>query len=162
MNVIFQGKGFSVAPLGDDDLPAALDVYLQCEDFLSLGPVAKATLEMVEKDLTQSRQEHGTYCGIRNDTGELIGVLDFISRPTAYLSLLMIAKPHRSRGLGTAVMSGLEAYLKQTAGCVLIESGVQVNNDIGIRFWKKYGFNISDDAKNLPDGTTTHPMKKEI
>src|SRR5512143_3408157 len=53
-----------IRPIVDSDLPALLEVYRQCEDFLALGPDPHASPEMVEKDRALSRQEGGIYCGI--------------------------------------------------------------------------------------------------
>ena len=47
-------------PYEERDLPAVLEVYRQCEDFLALGPVARASLQMVQQDLAISRQENGS------------------------------------------------------------------------------------------------------
>ena len=44
------------------DLMAVLEVYRQCEDFLALGPVPTASLEMVQSDLEHSKEEGGVFC----------------------------------------------------------------------------------------------------
>jgi ribosomal protein S18 acetylase RimI-like enzyme len=165
MNDLFRGPGFSVRLVAENDIPSILAVYRQCEDFLALGPVPVASLAMVLADIAHSREAGGCYCGIRNEADELVGVLDFIPRHrknTAFLELLMIALPHRRRGLGTAVLAGLEAHLKRVYGTRKIESGVQVNNEAGIRFWRSQGFVIGRRARKLPDKTIAYEMKKRI
>ena len=42
---------FSLRPVTPTDLDAVLEVYRLCEDFLALGPVATASMEMLQKDL---------------------------------------------------------------------------------------------------------------
>ena len=35
-----------IRPIDRDDLPAVLEVYRQCEDFLALGPISEASMAM--------------------------------------------------------------------------------------------------------------------
>jgi ribosomal protein S18 acetylase RimI-like enzyme len=164
-DIIFSRDGFSIRAITDDDLASTLDVYREVEDFLALGPVATASPEMVAVDVKHSKGSGGIFCGIWNDAGKQAGVLDFIPEyapKTAFLSLLMIARSHRHAGLGTAVLRGLESHLKNVYSTELIESGVQVNNLDGIRFWKSRGFKIDDHAERLEDGTTACRMSKSI
>ncbi len=165
MSDLFRGPGFSVRPVTEHEIPSILEVYRQCEDFLALGPVACASLDMVLADMTHSREEGGFFCGIRNGAGGLVGVLDFIpkyKRGVAFLSLLMIAGAHRRRGLGSSVLACLEAHLKRAHGASKIESGVQVNNEPGIRFWKKCGFRVGRRVRKQPDKTIAYAMIKRI
>ncbi len=84
--------------ISQDDLDAVLAVYQQCEDFLALGPVPTASMQMVLKDIEVSKSEGGIFCGIIFG-GKIIGVVDYVpcnyeGEPEhAYLSLLMIARP---------------------------------------------------------------------
>jgi hypothetical protein len=99
-----------IRPVGQDDLDAVLEVYRHCEDFLALGPVATASMEMVLKDIETSREEGGIFCGIYTAGGEVTGVVDYIPNncqgnpQAAFLSLLMIAAPFRNQGIGKAVI----------------------------------------------------------
>jgi hypothetical protein len=54
-------QGYSIRPVvqSEPELRRVLAVYQQCEDFLALGPVATASLEMVKADLALSQQEGG-------------------------------------------------------------------------------------------------------
>ena len=51
--------GFKVLPISPDNLSLVLEVYRQCEDFLALGPEARASLEMVKQDIAGSQQQGG-------------------------------------------------------------------------------------------------------
>jgi ribosomal protein S18 acetylase RimI-like enzyme len=146
-----------------DDIVAILQIYRECEDFLSLGPVPTASMQMVLDDMDHSQRVKGVFCCILDAAGRHVGVLDFVpeSRPrTAYLALLMIARKYRSRGCGTEVVCELESYLKRAYGTELIESGVQVNNPIAVRFWKRCGFTIGTEAEAQDDGTVAYEMYK--
>jgi ribosomal protein S18 acetylase RimI-like enzyme len=151
------------------ELARILEVYRQCEDFLALGPVASASLSMVEADLEHSVAEHGTFCAIEEcATGVMAGIFDYTSRgfegdPTiAFLSLLMIAAPYRAHGLGEQVVRAFEAHLRQDPTIRTIRSGVQANNPGAIRFWQRMGFQIVSEAELLPDGTTCFQLLKVI
>src|SRR5512134_1193177 len=114
MTISIPKYSLEIHPIGEGDVYAILEVYRQCEDFLALGPVATASLEMVLKDLELSREQNGIFCGIHNAAGEMIGVLDYVPAnfegdpQAAYLALLMIAAPHRKQGIGKAVVEAFE------------------------------------------------------
>lgn len=151
----------------DSDLPAVFDVYRQCEDFLALGPAPHASLEMVQADRALTRDQGGRYCGIFDDGGALLGVLDYIPSDwnndpaCAFLELLMIAAPHRGQGLGTRVVAWLEEDLRRI-GTARLESGVQVNNPQAVRFWQRMGFRITSGAEPQPDGTVAYHLEKDL
>ncbi len=165
MGLLFQTKDCKVRTHVAADAQAILAVYEQSEDFLSLGPVAKASMAMVSADIEHAANSAGVYCVIEDSDGSLIGVLDFVPEYTehaAFLSLLMISSDRRNRGYGRAIMTGLESYLRQHYETRHILSGVQTNNDHGIRFWKKCGFDIGHVARALDDGTVAYDMKKDM
>jgi ribosomal protein S18 acetylase RimI-like enzyme len=155
-------------PVISSDLPAILEVYRQCEDFLALGPVATASMEMVNADLRLSQEQNGTFCGIFNQDDEMIGVLDYVASgykgdpAAAYLALLMIAAPHRSHGLGEAVFAALEQELRRDPRVTVLLAGVQVNNPRAIRFWQRMGFRITSGPIPYPDGSTAFDLRKDL
>lgn len=159
---------FSIRPLTDDDLPAILNVYRGCEDFLALGPVATASLAMVQQDMALSAEMGGTFCGIFAPDGTMLGVVDYVvsgfegDPRHAFLSLLMIAQPYRGRGLGAAVVARVEAAIRRQPQVDAILSGVQVNNPAAIRFWQRMGYTITSEAESMPDGTTTYHLRKSL
>ena len=164
--VLFRTNNLFCSPSSPDELPPILEVYRQCEDFLSLGPIPKASLEMVKNDIRLSRKERGIFCCIYDSTSQIIGILDFIpqteNRDTSFLSLLIISAPLRRKGYGKQLLEGLERYLKATYGTQLIKSAVQTNNSDAIQFWKRTGFNIDNKPVQRPDGTVVYPMHKMI
>lgn len=156
------------------ELDAVLEVYRQCEDFLALGPVPKASMEMVLADLALSKKEGGTFCGIYarstdpSTPEQMLGIVDFL--PTGFehdprcadLALLMIAAPYRDQGLGAAVVQAVEAEICRVGRAREIHSGVQVNNPGGIRFWQRMGYIIVTGAELMPDGTTAYQLRKDV
>jgi len=163
-DILFKADELEIRPVSEEEIGSTIEVYRQVEDFLSLGPVATASMNMVVADIAHSRAEKGLYCGIWNRSGIQIGVLDFSvgKRKEATLWLLMISRQHRKQGYGRAILLNLESYLKLKHGVDTIRSGVQVNNEGGIIFWKKMGFSVSDMPRDMGDGTTAYEMMKKI
>jgi RimJ/RimL family protein N-acetyltransferase len=165
MKAIFCANDYIVRAMETDDLQRTLAVYQQVEDFLALGPVPKASMEMVLEDIQHSKESGGLFCVVVDNNGNQIGVVDFVpelTKGTAFLSLLMISQEFRNQGIGHAIVKALESYLIYTYGIHTIESGVQTNNEPGIRFWKKCGFEIGQTAKPLEDGTIAYDMTKRL
>jgi ribosomal protein S18 acetylase RimI-like enzyme len=164
--IFFQTDELSITAVGNDDTRQILEVYRQSEDFLSLGPVPRASVKMVKDDLERSRNEKGQYCGIRDSHDHLIGIIDFLpmteERNTAFLSLVMIAVPWRRRGYGKAVVMALEKYLRASYGTQRIKSAVQTNNTDAIRFWRELGYRIATKPEQRPDGTIVYDMTKTL
>ena len=136
MNI--QEKGFVIKSVDERDMDEIFEVYRQCEDFLSLGPVPYASKQMILDDFEISREEGGSFCGIYV-SGEMVGVVDFVlsnfeGNPShAFLSLLMIAKDKRRGGLGRDIVRTVEAEILKNPSITSILSGVQVNNEPGWR-----------------------------
>jgi RimJ/RimL family protein N-acetyltransferase len=167
--MIIAGDGFEIRPAGEEALEDILAVYHQCEDFLALGPVAQASEGMVKYDLELSKREGGIFCGIYDKTsGVMMGVFDFVpdhycgKAGEAFLELLMISAPYRSRGLGEKAVRAVEAYMCRSAQLRCIWSGVQVNNPKAIRFWQRMGYAIVSGPVDYPDGTTAYDLFKPV
>ncbi len=159
---------FQIRPVAQDELDATLAVYRACEDFLALGPVAIASLDMVLKDLQISREGGGIYCGIYTPEGSMIGVIDYVPNRyrgdphAAYLSLLMIASTYRNQGIGDAVVRAIEEQIGQDDDVTVIYSGVQFNNPRAIRFWQGHGYRLVSAPTLQPDGTTAMDLQKDL
>jgi ribosomal protein S18 acetylase RimI-like enzyme len=157
-----------IRPAAQNDFDAVLEVYRQCEDFLALGPVATASMEMVLKDIEISKSEGGIFCGIFSADGKMIGVVDYVPRDyqgnprAAFLSLLMIASPFRNQGIGKAVLDAIENEIEKDAKVTVILSGVQVNNPQAARFWQRNGYRIVSEPKLYPDQTIAVDLQKDM
>jgi len=166
----FNDQQLVLRPLArtESDLQATLEVYRQCEDFLALGPVSAASLEMVLADMELADKEGCAFCGIFTATRVMLGVAVFSTggcrgdADTALFSLLMIAAAHRGRGLGEAVFRAIEEHIRQMGQAKRIAGGVQANNPAAIRFWRRVGFTISETPEKQEDGTVTFNMVKEL
>ena len=158
----------TIRPLAPGELDFVLDVYHQCEDFLVLGPVPTASMEMVQKDLEISEEEGGIFCGIYTADEKMIGVVDFVLKNfqgdphAAFLSLLMIAASYRGRGIGKAVVEAVENEIKNNPDVTMILSGVQVNNPRAVQFWQSNGYRIVHGPELMPDQTTVFGLQKDI
>lgn len=169
---IYTPTGYRLSPVIEENerqLQSVLEVYRQCEDFLALGPVAQASLAMVRADLALSRKEGCTFYGIYHPvSGEMVGIVDFSTfgfegdDHLAFLSLLMIAAPHRGGGLGAEVVAAVEAEIRRVGRASAIESGVQVNNPVAIRFWQRMGYAITSGPRDMHDGTTAYQLLKKL
>ena len=71
-------KRFTIRPVQPQERDAILEVYRQCEDFLALGPVATASMEMVDADLRHSIDDGGIFCGIFAPDGIMMGIIDVV------------------------------------------------------------------------------------
>ncbi|MGD1119691.1 MAG: GNAT family N-acetyltransferase [Dehalococcoidales bacterium] len=147
------------------DQEAVLAVYLQCEDFLGLGPQPEASPEMVAKDIAEAENGGGVFRGIYRG-GTIIGVASYIpggfeGKPeAAFFLLLMVAAPFRSQGIGTAIVKMVEKEIMKNKNIKNILSGVQVNNPDAVRFWQKNGYRIIGGPELMPDSTTVFHLGK--
>ncbi len=168
MAIIIRDPALEIRPITQEDWNAILEVYRQCEDFLALGPVATASLEMVLKDIEISEQQGGIFCGIYAPEGKMVGIVDYVAGNwegdprTACLSLLMIAAPFRSQGIGAAVVEAVEDEIGKDAQITTIFSGVQVNNPQAIKFWQRHGYRIVSGPTLFPDQTTAFGLRKDL
>ena len=166
--IAVRDQALELRPIADDDIDAVLDVYRQCEDFLSLGPVPTASIDMVHKDIEISQQQGGIFCGIFNTDRTMIGIVDYVPRDfegdrhSAFLSLLMIAAPCRKRGIGAAVVAAIEDEIKKDKKVTTILSGVQVNNPQAVQFWQRHGYQITGGPELMPDQTTVFHLRKDL
>jgi len=141
-------------------------VYKECEDFLALGPVAAASLEMVRADREMSTTMGGQFCGIYPTDGPMIGVVDFVPNNfrgqagTAYIALLMLRLSFRRRGLGSRVLALVERQVRKDPRVDRIRIGAQVNNPSAIQFWQNRGFRIYSGPELLADQTTVYRLEK--
>ena len=168
MKINLPDRGLEIRPVAKDELEAVLGVYRQCEDFLALGPVPTASMEMVLKDIEVSKGEGGFFCGIHIADGKMIGVTDYVPShyggepSTAFLELLMIAAPYRNQGLGRAIVEAVEHEIRKDAQVTTILAGVQVNNPQAVRFWQRNGYRIVSGPELMPDQTMAFGLRKDF
>ena len=165
--MVIQGEHCTIHKVDIEDIDRIYNVYKNCEDFLSLGPIATASKEMVLDDLNISKNEGGIYCGIFLQ-GEMVGVIDFVlshfeSDPRhAYISLLMISVNDRCHGIGKDAVRAVEAEILKNTSINTIYAGVQTNNVKAITFWERMGYKIVSEPQLMPDTTITYKLQKDI
>jgi len=153
MTLSARSRRAEIRALTPADTDAVLGVYRECEDFLALGPEPRVSPSMVLADMETSRREGGIFGGVYR-RGKPIGIVDFI--PNGFISLLMVARPFRGKGLGGAVVGLVEGRIQSGT----VRTAVQVNNADGLRFWQKMGYRTVSEPEQQPDGTTTVRMEK--
>jgi RimJ/RimL family protein N-acetyltransferase len=168
MDGVIRSERFTLRAVTPEDHAALLDVYRQCEDFLALGPNPTASAEMIAGDLALSQGQGGIFYGVYDPAGQMIGVVDVVPRlyegdpALAFLELLMIARPYRSRGLGAEIVHEVEAAVRQDGTVRAIKAGVQVNNPGAIRFWQRMGYRITGGPTLEPDQTICYALRKDF
>ncbi len=149
------------------DAKEILNVYKECEDFLALGPIPKASLEMVFDDIKSSQSQKGIFSGIIVD-GQMVGVIDYIpskfegNPDLAFVSLIMIKKPFRGQGIGKYILSSIENLIRENSHVRRIRTASQINNPRSINFWQRNGFKNVSPPQLQPDGTTTIYLEKNL
>ena len=157
---------FELKPIAEQDRPALLTLYRQCEDFIRLGSIAPIDDAMVQTDLDISQRSRGIFLGIWLPDGVLAGVADYIPAgfegmaECAFIELLMIGRPWRGRGLGAAVLKWIEQRVWKAAEVTALRIGVQVNNPQAINFWEAHGFSRIGGPTLQPDGTVAYLYEK--
>jgi ribosomal protein S18 acetylase RimI-like enzyme len=155
-------------PMSEQNVPAILEVYRRCEDFLSLGPRPTASAEMVIEDIQTCQTEKGVYYAIFLAETEMIGVLAVVPKEVdnivveAYIELLMITPQHRRKRIGKHVLRVIEANIKNKTGVFLLSTSVQINNPGAIRFWQNNGYVIFEGPQLQLDSTTVYHMRKDL
>lgn len=168
MSIAIRDYSLTIHSITPDELDAVLNVYRQCEDFLALGPVPTASMEMVLKDIEISKVDGGLFCGIYTSEGKMIGIIDYVPSNfegdphASYLSLLMIAAPFRKQGIGKAVVQAIENEIKGNAQVDKILAGVQVNNPQAVQFWQRNGYRVVSGPELMPDQTTVFALRKDL
>lgn len=165
--MFIQKKNFTIREVGIAEIDEIFEVYKNCEDFLSLGPVSKASKQMVLDDFKISQEEGGIFCGIYIQN-KMVGVIDFVlsnfdGNPChAYLSLLMISAFYRRQGLGMDVVKAVEEEILKNKSIKSILAGVQTNNQPAIAFWTAMGYKIVSEPRLMPDTTIAFKLQKDI
>ena len=139
---------YRVRRLTQEDLPQIHALCLGNELFYRYRQEPLPTADRVREDLTAlppgipMSAKH--YVGYFED-GRLAAVLDLIAgypeAEIAFIGFFMMDSRLQGRGLGTAIITELLAYL-QSAGFRAVRLGINKGNPQSTRFWQKNGFVI--------------------
>ena len=151
----------------NEDKNDVFSVYKECEDFLSLGPLPIASNNMVEEDLRYSINNNGRFCVILYGD-RVIGIVDYIpfgykdKLDNSYISLLMVAKNYRNKGIGSVALIKVEEIIKKNLNIKNIYTSVQTNNTKALLFWIRQGYIRISEAELQEDTTIVYHFKKDI
>ncbi len=165
--MILKGNNITIQKVDRKDIDSIYNIYKNCEDFLSLGPVPIASKQMILDDFKISEDEGGIYCGIFFQ-GKMIGIIDFVlsgfeGNPcNSYLSLLIISANYRKQGIGKEAVKLVEAEILKNNIIKSILAGVQTNNKHAITFWENMGYKIVSGPQVMSDTTVTFKLQKDI
>ncbi|MDP2807101.1 MAG: GNAT family N-acetyltransferase [bacterium] len=98
----------------------------------------------------------------------MIGIVDFVpsmfegNPEHAGISLIMIAKPYRNKGLGRKVIEAVENKIREDRQVKAVLSAVQTNNERAIKFWEEFGFVIVGGPEPRQDKTIVYRLRKDL
>ncbi|NBI05582.1 GNAT family N-acetyltransferase [Senegalia massiliensis] len=152
--MIFENKDFYVDLLEKEDLKDIVEIYNSNIDFLknhlNTGTV---TYEWMDNELETMKKANFYSCKIiKKNTNEIIGLIDFKIGKETYLSLLMVHKKYKNKGVGKSIYQSLEKYVKLfKSNCIRIDVVTNYDKNV-IDFWSRNGFkNIKEIQLNWGD-----------
>lgn len=140
-------KRYSVRRMATDDIDEVYDLLIENQPyFLCCGH--QPTKELVYSDLTVAppgipavqKYYLGFYKGVT-----LCAVMDLIDGypedQFVFIGFFMLKLSLQGKGEGTLLIGEILSYLQQL-GYSAVRLGIDKNNENGIRFWTKHGFEI--------------------
>lgn len=130
-----------------DDTDTVFDLLIENQPyFLCCG--SQPTKELVQSDITVGPSgipaEQKYYLGFFRDN-RLLAVMDLIDgypeEQYAFIGFFMLRLSLQGKGEGSRLIGEIIGYL-QTLGFTAVRLGIDKNNENGIRFWTKNGFEI--------------------
>ena len=152
--------GILAKRLDRSDDAAIATLCRQCSAFFTLV-AGDATADERARVLLESRPPtvalaHKHLIGLERD-GALVAIVDLLEdypEPREwYVGLLLVIPDERARGVGTAVWSALEGWIRAEGG-LHVRLIVQEQNPPGALFWRAVGFTASGTVtQHLPSQT---------
>ena len=162
--------GLAVERLSSVDQVAVADLCHRSTEFFELVegyPASEETaaelLEAVPPGVEPARKH---VLGFRRETA-LIGAVDLIDGYPGtgewYVGLLLIEPSERGRGLGDAIWSELEGWIR-SRGAHAVRLVVQEKNGGALRFWQSHGFVIDGESQQVLPKITNRiwHMRKDL
>jgi GNAT superfamily N-acetyltransferase len=140
--MIFETEGFYIDLVENADINDVVEVYNSNRKFLQnhigTDQVAK---EWILDEIESMRKVDFYSCKIvEKSSGKLIGIIDFKIGGETYLSILMLHKDYKKKGLGALIYQALEEYAKSEKSKGMRIDVVTNYNDAVLDFWMKNGF----------------------
>lgn len=152
--MIFESKNFHAALVEENDLNEILEVYNSNEGFLlNHLNTDRVTEKWMIEELASMREIGFQSCKIvERESGRIMGIMDFKGGEETYLSLLIIHRDFKGKGLGRAIFQAFEMFLKS-----LKSKGIRIDvvinyDDSVLDFWVGNGFAKYDDVELNWDG----------
>jgi GNAT superfamily N-acetyltransferase len=144
---LFSGEGFTVRPLDRSEQDAVQTLMTACDDYAVMltgkphGPEAASdvfTSLPPGKDYTDK-----FVLAVDTPDKPLIGIIDAIRNYPEdgvwFIGLQLLHPAHRSQGLGEKVYEAFAEWAF-SQGCDIVRLGVVKQNERGLQFWTKVGF----------------------
>lgn len=108
-------------------------------------------LERVEKEChNQGASWHGYM--VVEEAGQVLGCIGGACEgQMGYIYVLYLAPEHKGKGLGRALLEFLTDYQKETYGITKQTVHVTADNQMGIPFYEKMGFQVQETVSNWID-----------
>jgi GNAT superfamily N-acetyltransferase len=140
--MIFETEGFYIDLVVNEDINDVVEVYNSNRNFLQnhVG-TDKVVKEWILDEIESMRKIDFYSCKVvEKSSGKLIGIIDFKIGEETYLSILMLHKDYKNKGIGKYVYQGLEEYAKsEKSKCMRIDV-VTNYDDAVLDFWTRNGF----------------------
>jgi GNAT superfamily N-acetyltransferase len=140
--MIFETEGFYIDLVENADVNDVVEVYNSNRNFLQnhVG-TDKITKEWILDEIESMRKVDFYSCKIvEKNSGKLIGIIDFKVGEETYLSILMLHKDYKKKGLGALIYQALEEYAKSEKSKGMRIDVVTNYDDAVLDFWMKNGF----------------------
>ncbi|MEN2256308.1 GNAT family N-acetyltransferase (plasmid) [Paraclostridium benzoelyticum] len=147
--MILENKDYRIDYATTGDLDKFVNIYNSNLDFLitHIG-VSKIDLEWITKEFKEMQSINFNCCKVIDKKNySIIGLLDFRLGEISYLSLLMIHKDYKSKGIGKQIYNLFERYLQSSNSQSIRIDVVNNYNKNVYKFWTDLGFEKVKDIE---------------
>lgn len=147
-NMILQTNQFFLDKITKEDYDEILALYNSNIEFLEkhLG-LSQVTREWLNTEMDSMKAiDFMSYKIVDNSSGKILGIMDFKNDIEAYLSILILHKNFKGKGIGSLFLDAFFTYLKSIhVRRIRIDVVIEYNPNV-LLFWKKHGFEIIEEA----------------
>jgi ribosomal protein S18 acetylase RimI-like enzyme len=147
--MIIHTDQFIVDTISIEDYENIVDLYNTNTEFLEkhLG-LTEISREWLESELESMKEiDFVTYKIVDRNSGKLLGIFDFKSDTNAYLSILILHKDCKGKGVGSHFIETLFTYLKSIDTISIHIDVVTGYNPAVMNFWNRHGFQIVEEIE---------------
>ncbi|KGJ48999.1 hypothetical protein KD33_11510 [Clostridium sp. NCR] len=144
-----ENKDYRIDYATNGDLDQFVNIYNSNVDFLinHIG-VSKIDLQWITKEFKEMQRINFNCCKVVDKNNDsVIGLLDFKLGEISYLSIFMLHKDYKSKGIGKQVYNLFEQYLQSSnSKSIRIDIVNNYNKNI-YEFWTNLGFEKVKDIE---------------